>query len=500
MLIDLNEVEGDPVEGVADYCICGAGVAGIVLALELAKHSNVILLEAGGTYLSGDSQDIYKGEIVGRPYFDLALTRLRYFGGSSNHWGGYCRPLDAHDFVPKSYVDFSGWPIRREHLDPYVERAREILDIAGERGVTSSPYDAAEAAIERAGSLQPFAFWWSTPTRFGSKYEGAIRSNPNLTCVLNANVVDIGLVDDHDAVDFLEVRNYAGRSSRVRAKAFIVAAGGIENPRLLLNCNKQIPEGIGNGAGLVGRFFTEHPHHFVGAFLLEDRVKAQLEANWVGARAATRFFAPTVALMEREQILNFGLRVIPSQTTFMRGFRSRLKDLVCSADWIASAAGSLRGEEVNCFDGALRIESESTPNPNSLIRLGSETDRFGMRRVVLDWQLSAIDIHTIRTAAVRFGEAFAQSGAGRVRVEEWILSDDADLPSRGNDEVGGNHHMCTTRMGTTPRDGVVDSDQRVFGIDNLYLAGSSVFATGGHANPTFTIVQMTLRLADHLRA
>lgn len=130
MIIDLNKVDSDPFkEKRFDVCICGAGVAGITLARKLSQRLNVVLLEAGGYEYSEASQDVYKGKSIGQDYFDLASTRLRYFGGTSNHWGGWCRPLDSCDFKPRPYVKFSGWPIERSDLDPFLEEAKSILDI-----------------------------------------------------------------------------------------------------------------------------------------------------------------------------------------------------------------------------------------------------------------------------------------------------------------------------------------------------------------------------------
>ncbi len=151
-----------------------------------------------------------------------------------------------------------------------------------------------------------------------------------------------------------------------------------------------------------------------------------------------------------------------------------------------------------CEDGLLRIVSEQSPNPDSRITIGPDIDRFGLSSPVLHWQLSEIDKHTIRQAVIRFGEAFAESGLGRVRIANWLLYDDIELPGIAEAQVGGHHHMCTTRMASTPREGVVDANQKVFGINNLYISGPSVFSTVGHANPVFTIVQISLRLAKHI--
>jgi len=135
MLVDLNEIDSDPFrENKFDICIIGAGVAGITLALKLSQKLNVVLIEAGGLEYSDDSQAVYKGMSIGQEYYDLIATRLRYFGGTSNHWAGWCRPLDSYDFKPKSYLEFSGWPIERRDLDPYLKEAESILDIPGGSG------------------------------------------------------------------------------------------------------------------------------------------------------------------------------------------------------------------------------------------------------------------------------------------------------------------------------------------------------------------------------
>ena len=506
MIVDLNDVDSNPFNDRRfDVCICGAGVAGITLALKLSPKLSVLLLEAGSYEYTADSQTVYQGTTIGREYFDLRLTRLRYFGGTSNHWSGWCRPLDSHDFKQKSYSNYSSWPIEHDDLAPYLEETKTILDIATatQEGL-SGPEETVTKAISNSQDFDSFEFLFSAPTRFGKKYRDDLEQMPNLTCYLNANLVNITLNENQPNVEQIEVRNYAGQSFSINARSFILAAGGIENPRILLNCNDQQKNGLGNENDLVGRFFTEHPHHFVGSFILKDDIKQMITQDGANASQTTRFFTPTPQLMQQEKILNFGLRFEPFEPSFNATYREQLKSIICGSSLAQDAIEMVRGEGVACYrvgDGQLRVAAEQAPNPDSRVMLGAETDRFGQRRTALDWRLSEIDKRTLRSAAIRFGTLFADLNLGRVRVADWLLSDDSHLhfPGFGQDEeVGGHHHMCTTRMGHSPADGVVDSNQRVFGIDNLYLAGSSVFSTAGHANPTFTIVQMTLRLADHL--
>lgn len=509
MIADLQDVDNDPFKGrVYDVCICGAGIAGISLALALSERLEVALLEGGGYEPSEESADVYKGRSVGRPYYDLTTTRLRYFGGTSNNWGGWCRALDDYDFEPKPYVNASGWPIRKNHLDRYLEQAQSILDIdPGRPKGRVAESNALAAAIDNSRDLEAFDYWWSPPTRFGQKYRDPLQRAHNVSCFLNANVVDIVLFDDLSRVREFEVRTYAGKAFSVRARSFVLAAGGIENPRLLLNSNAQKKDGLGNEHGLVGRFFADHPHHKVGEFLLQDRARQVFAGLRMAPQERTKhvykYFAPSKEFMSREKILSFGLRFEPyvgSSESLRENFKFRLRRAVCASGSVEAAVERLSGRDVPCGDGVLRIASEPAPNRSSRITLDREVDRFGKRRIALDWKLSALDKRTIRIAATRFGMALADADQGRLRLADWLLAKDEEieLPALGTDDIGGNHHMCTTRMGTTPREGVVDPSQRVFGTDNLYVAGSSVFPTTGHANPTFTIVQMTLRLANHL--
>jgi choline dehydrogenase-like flavoprotein len=509
MITDLHGADSDRFDGRSfDVCICGAGIAGIALALSLSERLEVALLEAGGYEPTEESQEVYSGRSIGRQYFDLKTTRLRYFGGTSNNWGGWCRALDSYDFEPKPWANMSGWPIQKSDLDPYLEHAQSILDINPDDGKGKVAESRALAlAMDKSNDLDAIDFWWSRPTRFAEKYANSLRQARNISCFLNANVVDMALFDDLSRVRELEVRTYTGRIFKVRARSFVLAAGGIENPRILLNCNSQRKEGLGNEHGLVGRFFADHPHHKVGEFLLQDKIREVFAKLRLGPqdrmKHVYRYFAPSKQLMSREKILNFGLRFEPYigfSDSFKESFRFRLRRAVCGFGLVEAAVEGIMGREIPCGDGILRVASEPAPNPSSRIILDRDVDRFGKRRIALDWRLSDIDKRTIRIAATRFGMALANRDLGRLRVADWLVARDADieLPGLGADDLGGHHHMCTTRMGRTPRDGVVDPNQRVFGIDNLYVAGSSVFAATGHANPTFPMVQLTLRLAKHL--
>jgi choline dehydrogenase-like flavoprotein len=290
MFIDLNRVDRTHFrDRTFDVCVCGAGVAGITLARKLGAGLSVALLEGGGREYSYESQSLYRGRNIGLEYFDLAGTRLRYFGGTSNHWSGWMRPLDAHDFDARPDLDRPGWPIGQADLAPYLEEAKTTLGVSEARVVGS---DATAAPLP--GRVEGFheVRFWINPIRFGERYAKDIESSTRIACYLHANVTDMRL--DGNRVVHVAATNYAGKTFPVRARAFVLALGGIENPRILLNCNKQRPGGLGNQHGLVGRFFSEHPHLAAGAYLLEDGVPLSRTRIFSPARGAHAELRPAL--------------------------------------------------------------------------------------------------------------------------------------------------------------------------------------------------------------
>ncbi|MCB1737734.1 MAG: GMC family oxidoreductase [Gammaproteobacteria bacterium] len=488
-----------------DLCICGSGFAGVALALRLPASLNILILEGGGSWFEERSQEIYQGSNAGREYFELNATRLRQFGGTSGLWSGWCRPLDDRDFIKQAHIPTSGWPIAAEDLAPYLEPAESFLDVREHLADWG-------AAMPDLSALRRIEFAWSSPTlRIAEKYQEVLREKPNIDCFLNANLTDIRLADDLDHVVSVEVRNYRDTVRQVEVGQVVLAAGGLENPRLLLNCNRQRPGGLGNEQDLVGRYFHEHPHFIAGNFILEDEVAYRLaRAQLPGTRILlTQFLTPSDAFMRQNKILNFAMRVVHTNTNPGLGFSDKMRRLLCTTSATRAAGEVFDSEALHCRrdpffnggdalrDGYIKIVSASEPNPESRLTLAEARDRFGLRRARLDWRLGEMEKNTFRAAMSEIAQQFVNRKLGRVQIYDWVRDADAPFPGFPQ-EVAGHHHMGTTRMSTSPESGVVDADQRVFGIDNLYVTGSSVFPYGGHANPTLTIVQMAMRLADHL--
>lgn len=466
-----------------DVCIIGAGPAGITLARKLALRGlSIGLFEGGGLEQSTESQDLYKGAIGAQPYFPLDGARLRFFGGSSNHWGGWTRPLDAHDFEVRDDHPQSGWPIAKSDLDPFAAEADDILDLPDH----FTPPDLFDGA---ADTLMPGYFRFSNPTtRFGQKYRAELQASDKIKTFINANLVDMRLDDSRATVTEAVFRGLKrpGLVS-VTAKRFVLCLGGIENPRALLNASSQIGAGIGNENDVVGRYFLEHPHLPVGNVVVRKPITFML------------VYSPKLEFMKANHILSFGLRLgnfsIAPEGIFTGPFKPQP---ACAQPFEALLAAAMKGEEPACpaHVASAFLASEQSLNPDSRVRLGNDRDRFGLRRAELDWNLTEMDFRTIRAATSEASRIMAEQDVGRMHVVDWLLEDN-NKPTL--DQLwGGSHHMGTTRMSDDPKTGVVDRNCRVHSVGNLYIGGSSVFATCGHSNPTYSIVQLALRMSDHL--
>lgn len=514
MIRDFQDYDGEQ-DIHCDVCIAGAGAAGVSIALSLAKQKHkVILLEAGGHDYQEATQDPYVGDIIGRPYHDLITTRLRFLGGSTNHWGGMCAPLEPNDFKRRSWVPHSGWPIGFDDLRPWYEKAHPWVELG--------PFEyRRDAVVPEGTSFLPLddqqlvhKMWHFSrpPTNFGVEHRNQLEAATTLEVLLNANMVDIELAPDSEQVIGFAVRNYAGKQTNVRARQFVLAMGGLENPRLLLCASSERPRGLGNERDLVGRFFMEHLNADAGQIATDDdRWSNAYDALFRDDRQFRAYLVPSIDQQIERQILGSAIGLGPltharEQSVAydslhkikMAWLRRRVPDNLGKhiSNIIKDAAG-LKDALEERFDPTIYLytEAEQAPNPDSRLTLSEERDALGLPRIQLDWRLTEIDKRSIRQAAFLIGQELGRLNRGRVGIPEWLLEDNI---ADDDPMIGGYHHMGTTRMGSDASVGVVDADCRVFTTTNLFVAGSSVFTTGGAANPTLTIVALALRLADHL--
>ncbi|MDB5840585.1 MAG: family oxidoreductase [Herminiimonas sp.] len=533
MFIDTRRVEDDTRIDTT-VCIIGGGVAGITLAREMnAKGIDTCLLESGGFDPDDETRDLYRGEDVGLPYSFADGCRGRFFGGSSNCWGGWCRPLDAWDFDQRDWIPHSGWPFGLDELRPYYERTHRLLKL----GPNNFEPAFWEEAIGRrdvrriplvSGKVRDTISQFSPPARFGKLYRDELKRSKFVRVFLYANATSIDTDRAARNVSRIQVATLSGRKMTVSARIYVLATGGIENARLLLASDKVQSAGVGNAHDLVGRYFMDHPRLQSGSIRFARKwsrnklydIKYHYMNSAVAAHgthiASQLALAPEV--LKQERLLNARVwfsSIFPGEGTEGAQALFRCKQALLhkeQAGWkLHQDLATIAAHPVDTFGYGFtrlfqpralirgvkfQIIVEPAPDPDSRVTLSpTERDQLGMRRVRVDWRLGNQVRRTFDRTLAILADEMRQSGVAEVALDPLI--EGGVWPSTLEKE-GTWHHMGTTRMHDSPRQGVVDRNCKVHDISNLYIAGSSVFPTAGANFPTITIAALTLRLAEHI--
>lgn len=529
MIIDGRAIsDGSVVD--TDVCIIGGGPAGITVALRLAERTRrrVVILESGGLDFDPSIQELARGESTGLPYYPLHETRVRMLGGSSQSWGGICTPLDPPAMDNRAWVPGDGWPFPSGTLDAYLDEALERCGIAPtQRRVDAAAHERRRADWKHgSSSVEPVLIHFSRPVRFGTRYRENLESAERVAVYLNSTATELVAGNGGNGITEAVVRCVDGPGYRIRATMFVLAGGGVENARLLLASTRQHADGVGNAHGMVGRCFMEHPR-----VILRYRVRAGRTTlgRLVGGGAAgtLRFLRVQVTpeAQQREQLLtwhanlHFGFagqeaEVWPSVRRLAIATRSPWKESPYFQDGgggrtrlRSSDVGAVLRRPLRGFLGALGAMAgppplrrwlevvasvEQLPDPANRIELTAERDPLGVPRARITWRVGQTEERTHRRAVELLLDHLEQiePGIGAAPLDE--------TDPWPNDIVGTWHHIGATRMSADAATGVVDADARVHGIDNLHIAGSSIFPVSGSTAPTVAIVQLALRLGDHL--
>lgn len=480
----------------ADVCIVGAGPAGLTLARELAvRHRRIVLLESGGRAPDPEIQALGEGTTTGDAYDGPGPTRHRQAGGTAQAWntwfgdevGAKYVPLDAVDLEARVWWPLSGWPFDRAHLEPYYARAHTYCGLERDAYGGEVWESAERPRLSLApGSLTTGVYQFGPGRLFTEHHLAEIRRARNVLLCLNATAVELQRDPGARSVSHVRATGVTGRTLRVRAPLFVLAAGGIENARLLLLT------GLGDESGMVGRCFMEHPRDVscrlvpADPRLIERCGLYDMHRGEGGVVMGRLTFTDEARRREELAAMSITLQPLPPPPRWLAAERLRARLLGSRP---RARTGWSRGPDRYRRSPAveLLINLEQAPDPDNRITLGSDRDRFDLPRAAIHWRWRAFDQqHLARIHAVVAAE-LERHGLGRVEVT-------AGVPPDPN----AHHHMGTTRMHRDPRQGVVDEHARVHGVANLFVAGSSVFPTGGFANPTLTAVALALRLAEHL--
>ncbi len=529
----------------ADVCIIGSGPAGLTLARELASTSlRIILLETGGTDPAPPS--LSSGTVDsphGYPAAILSEGRRRQLGGSANLWNHEprgqsekyirCVPLDEADFEKRDWLPYSGWPFSREDLLPSYERAQAAFGLGdfaytadGWHDERNHPRPIETDALH--SSISEFAL----PDRFTGDVFAELAGHINIHLLADTHLQRLDRDPLTHRITTAHAITTAGQPLQISATHFILAGGTFENARILLLNDHEQPGGLGNQHDMVGRCFMDHPSITLGTLHPADPGFFDsitfYDQHLAKGRQIMGKLQVRPEVRAREQLLNLYSVLVPRFRDLRSnlplvarellekgpGFLSRHRPhLGHDAPAIVHEAPAslhrrlLEGYYSECFCGWSKLENksrrfgdcgvrslvETVPDPANRITLGDQIDRFGQRRLHLQWRWNELDLASIARTQEIFRNAFAEAGLGRF---EPVPTGPAHQP---RDFHSTHHFMGTTRMHHDPRQGVVDADCRVHGVPNLFLAGSSVFPTGGCANPTLTLVALAIRLADHLK-
>jgi len=506
MFIDARNVPNDH-NVQYDICVIGGGAAGISFAKEFVGTSEkVCLMESGGLGADLDTQELYNGENTGLPYFPLAAIRLRFFGGTTNHWVGWCCPFSDWDFQKHPWISNSGWPVSRSGLDPYYDRAVEMLDLQPE-------YWNLEVVEGKLGENRLPVTEFVTqahlikPAWMGQVFRATLAEAPNVITHLNANVLSIETDELGKVVTTIRVATFSGNHFSVSAKHFVLAAGGIENARLLLLSNSVQKDGLGNQRGLVGRYFMDHPEVMAGVIIPSRKdLPVQIYGGtkrpvMIGQTQLASVLFLSKENQQKRELVACSLRLVatPDQSrseSFWDKFSRHVDRVIDDLSNITTPKDQRIRYTRGLIDHfKIYLGLDPVPNPESRVTLSDEIDRLGLRRVQVNWQLSDLEWKSACQTMEILGADVARANIGRLK--SLLLSTDHGWPETLK---GVGHHIGTTRMADDPSRGVVDTNCRVFGISNLYISGSSIFPTAGLGTPTLMIIALAIRLADYIKA
>jgi choline dehydrogenase-like flavoprotein len=499
--------------------IIGGGTVGIYLAVELAKAGReVLMIEAGNEQLDNFSEDSF--ESVGRPHATLKIGRSRSLGGTSNLWGGQLVEYQPIDFEGRDWLPDSKWPIAADEAAKYYRETYENLGMPGKFLEDEKVFDHLKTrAPHLSGGLEFFLTRWMRLPSLAATYRDQLESNPRIRVLLDRTVV--GIESRGEKIRGVRVLDRDGRSHELSGGAVVLAAGTFENVRLLLHA-ANAPAGPcpWRDNDNIGRFFQDHLSGRVGSVQTIDR-RRFLDLFTTIVLGGFRFLPKlrmTDETLRHERLLNIHAMMvcessISENMVFLRQF---MKSVIYGRK--VSNLGELLRNMAACGRHlpplmwryivanrvfvpssskiSMQIQAEQSPLRESRITVDPmRTDKYGLPKLVLDWRVGDEELASIRTFSLRVRDAVREAGLAEVKLIPGLEQGDASLLERMHDH---NHHAGGTCMGWSERDGVVDTDLRVFGTKNLFVLGASVFRTTSNANTTFLALALATRLARHL--
>jgi hypothetical protein len=529
-------------DAIWELCVVGTGPVGMALALEFERLGrDVLVLESGGEQVDAAASEASRAEIVdAQRHAPMEIAVVRALGGTSWTWGGRCVAYDDIDWMDRQFVADAHWPISHAEVRPFYQRATEIL-LCGSDAFTVPYRRQLTGGLTLEGVER-----WARNSKIILEHRQRMLTSDYIRLSLQSTVTGLTLSAGGQRVESLQVSTPAGPRT-VKARRFVLAMGGVETTRLLLHAQRSWPSHFGGTDGPLGRFYMGHISGKIASIYFDnpaaiDDLDFKLDSS--GAYYRRRFMLTADAQMEH-RVLNTafwpdnpplydpghrsgvlsavflalaypptGRRLLPEAIRLAHvgprpyRLRAHLRNAVLGAARGATDIYKILRDRfvkkpkkpgflVSNKGGkyALHYHAEQIPHADSRITLGGEVDAFGVPRAVIDLRFQQQDVQSVIDSHRLLDEALRANGIGRLeywypaeQLNELVLEQAAD----------GFHQVGTTRMGEDPANSVVDADLKVHGIDNLYVASSSVFPTTGQANSTLLAVALAVRLAELL--
>ncbi|MEY4979981.1 MAG: hypothetical protein RLZZ352_2251 [Pseudomonadota bacterium] len=500
-----------------DIAVVGAGAVGVLIAVELVKNGfDVLLIEGGGTGVETKSQDLNLTKIEDRPMSGLSNARFRLLGGSTNFWGGQILRFDASIFKNRPWLNCTGWPFGLDELDRYYDQAAVCLGLPADFTDDEIYEKASVKKINLGSSLDVFLTRCLLNRSTAHIFKNEIHGN-KLRTLIHANVISFGM--NKNRVENLEIRNFSGKSGTVKANRVVLTAGTVEIARLLLSPDSSGRDTPWSNNQFVGAGFIDHIEACAGQIKLKN--KKEFHENFDNIYINNIKYLPRIKLsteaQKQEEVLDIAARFefrsqykehLANMKIFVRSLLNgqrppNITQLPAHLIAVWKVAFPLAWRYISSkrsFNPAdssidLMLICEQMPTLHSQIQLGDGLNAVGARNIRVKWTIDGCELKTMAVFAQKIKYKFEEMGIADVNLDNRLTNQDPSFLDTVTDYY---HQMGGARIGPSEKYGVVDKDLKVFGSDNLFVAGAAVYPVSGFANPTFTAMALGLRLADHL--
>lgn len=507
-----------------DVVMIGGGIAGLILANRLRRNKiRVAVLESGGLKQDTATHPLNSVDQLGSNYLGAAQGRFRCIGGTSTRWGGALIPFLDNDLCERPYLGLSSFPIGADSIRPYLRDVEQLFQL------DAGSYEEEFVKNSRASKYIPigdpdfqarFAKWPTFKKRnVATLFRDEISEDGDLQITINSTVTTFNLDRSNGRLISVTGRHKSGRSITATAKHFVICAGAIESTRLLLLLNRENDLRVFEDCKALGHYFYDHISTPLASIRPRQPTKLNRMAGFrfIGSTMRSLRFELSPGAQSREHtggafghisvrtngngsfdMLRRFLRSRQSGTTLpFRLFLGVLQDLPYLARLVfwRTIYRQLLWPTSSSYE--LHVVAEQLPRYDNFIALSSNEDWFGLPLPAINWRVTPNDQQTFVVFRRLFDQFWIRQGLQEIGDLVWSDEPTSELGEFASQE-DVFHPGGTTRMGIDSHSAVVDANLGVFRVPNLWTASTATFPSGGGANPTLTLIMLSMRLADHL--